>query len=472
MRKTLLTLSLFCAMGMMAQSDLVPNPPQGGFYLSGINGETTQTTNNTLVYTPGTEDIEGDIEEGIYRYINEEMEISSCPDGFKAIGSEGLDLGYDANHEFYTENIINDYSSMIGMAPDGAPVNCELTPGTYKVILASFQDDPDIPMTWTIQFTNTDSGETVTAYYITGFNDMEYGEQGCKFVGSELEGTQMFGIPKFYIESCEDGFYITNGTVKFGSFDGQPVEAEEGMAFATLIPDGPAVQSNLNPGYYTVSFLDFGAMAMVTFNYCQNQDAPDECEYYLNGFEGFEDFSDEVKFTRTVTEETYEDEDTGKEETITTVNYIIQKIHLSGAPEGFLIQAPDYVYEINYGDLDEDGEDDIEEMEETQFWFGTNDILKMPVSSEMGGIGFLGIYGDPIEWLLPEGDYTVTLFVNGTMGNVTFTVYQDDPGIVESLIDDANTAPVYYDLQGRKVANPDKGFFIKKTGNKVEKIMK
>lgn len=62
MRKFLLSSLLLSATAVFAVDQ-----PQSGFWISGINGESTQTENNTLTYVPGDED---DIEEGIYRYIN------------------------------------------------------------------------------------------------------------------------------------------------------------------------------------------------------------------------------------------------------------------------------------------------------------------------------------------------------------------------------------------------------------------
>ncbi len=38
-------------------------------------------------------------------------------------------------------------------------------------------------------------------------------------------------------------------------------------------------------------------------------------------------------------------------------------------------------------------------------------------------------------------------------------------------IDDSDAAPVYYNLQGARVENPDKGIYIKVTGSKSEKVL-
>ena len=41
---------------------------------------------------------------------------------------------------------------------------------------------------------------------------------------------------------------------------------------------------------------------------------------------------------------------------------------------------------------------------------------------------------------------------------------------VESIEADNNAAPVYYNLQGVRVANAENGLFIVKKGNKVSKV--
>lgn len=42
---------------------------------------------------------------------------------------------------------------------------------------------------------------------------------------------------------------------------------------------------------------------------------------------------------------------------------------------------------------------------------------------------------------------------------------------VEGIVSDNSVAPVYYDLSGRQIANPEKGIFIKKQGSKVSKVV-
>lgn len=72
--------------------------------------------------------------------------------------------------------------------------------------------------------------------------------------------------------------------------------------------------------------------------------------------------------------------------------------------------------------------------------------------------------------------------VEGRTGTITFTGMGSDFTInvtqgkvssgVNDIVVDAEAAPVYYDLQGRKVVGtPDKGVYIVKQGNKVSKVI-
>lgn len=452
MRKILLSSLLLSATAVFAADQ-----PQSGFWISGINGESTQTENNTLTYVPGDED---DIEEGIYRYINEAMEIKSCNDGFTIVGAEGMILGYDKDNYMGAPNLVNDKSAMMYLIEDGEPVNCELSAGTYKVILASFQEDETEPMTWMIQFYG-DASESVVSYYIYGFNGAETASQDNKFVREEIfddetgEISYMYSYPKFLVESCDDGFFIGNAdmTEIYGGDDTSTITDE--MPFAMLSLDGSPVKSELTPGYYTVNFIDMGFMAMATFLMHDNQTPADEATYYLLGFDGVTTQSDNVKFTRTENTFEYEDEETGENFSETSISYIIDKIHLASCPDGFLIKSS----------------------EEEDFSFGINSDMasflgeELMVMEDGSAIGFLGINGEAYNWNLDEGDYTVTFICNGTMGSVSFVPYGE--ASVENIeTTDENAIPVYYNLQGQRVNNPEKGIFIKVQGSKVTKIMK
>ena len=49
--------------------------------------------------------------------------------------------------------------------------------------------------------------------------------------------------------------------------------------------------------------------------------------------------------------------------------------------------------------------------------------------------------------------------------------YNSGSGIDEALTEEADATPVYYDLHGRQVSNPEAGLYIVKKGNKTEKMI-
>lgn len=64
--------------------------------------------------------------------------------------------------------------------------------------------------------------------------------------------------------------------------------------------------------------------------------------------------------------------------------------------------------------------------------------------------------------------------VEVTVGSETSTVYmfgKQTPAGVEDITVDSNAPAVYFDLQGRKVANPEKGIYIKRQGAKATKVV-
>lgn len=72
--------------------------------------------------------------------------------------------------------------------------------------------------------------------------------------------------------------------------------------------------------------------------------------------------------------------------------------------------------------------------------------------------------GGSQSWKCQKGECSIEVdIVNCTMQIVSFTGVED----VEYV---ETVAPVYYNLQGIEVANPQNGIFIKKQGNKVSKV--
>ena len=177
---------------------------------------------------------------------------------------------------------------------------------------------------------------------------------------------------------------------------------------------------------------------MIAFQYCEDRTAADASTYYLLGFNGVTTADDSMKFTRIVTES--EDEETG--EMVEAYEYVIDKLHISSCPEGFTVGTADGGF--SYG---------------VSFEFAT--MLGDAVTSN-NPTGILGIYGEPYGFELPEGDYTVSFFCNGDTGMVSFLPYEDSG--VDSIVGEGSEgSPVYYNLQGVRIANPGKGVFIKKT---------
>lgn len=72
---------------------------------------------------------------------------------------------------------------------------------------------------------------------------------------------------------------------------------------------------------------------------------------------------------------------------------------------------------------------------------------------------------------LPEGvaGRSAIIEIVGPASSLKVYVHQGESTGVNVVTVDKNS--VYYDLQGRRVANPEKGIYIKKTGNKAEKVL-
>ena len=450
MKKFILASMMMSAFGLMAQTEATP--PQTGFFISGINGVTTANENNTLNYVPGNED---DEEEGIYRYMNDNIIVEGETETITIEGFEGMTIGYDPNNFMGMPNILNDKSSSLYLTEGGNPINFELPAGSYNVILASMQDfEDETKLSWMIQFSNNDQSEPIISYYIVGLNEEEEPAQSNQFVRTVLEDEEgesvMYTYPKFYF-SGEGSFQVLNsdGSEIYGGAD--PVTESEGMGFAMLTAGGDPVELEISEGFYSLNFAPMGGMAIITFIRCEDQTPADECTYYLSGF------GNDIKFERVVEQSSYEDEDTGETIESESITYVIEKVHLSSCQEGFLINAE----------------------EEQLFSFGLYNamaaILGSTITNETG-MAMIGINGEPIGWEMDENDYTVTFFVNGTAGYIAFEVYgssEEDPdAAVEKIGDDFNQTPIYFDLMGRKINNPEKGIFIKKVGNKSIKVAK
>ncbi|MDE6033533.1 MAG: hypothetical protein K2G15_06175 [Muribaculaceae bacterium] len=58
-----------------------------------------------------------------------------------------------------------------------------------------------------------------------------------------------------------------------------------------------------------------------------------------------------------------------------------------------------------------------------------------------------------------------------TMGQyLSYIIRFDEDSAIEDIEADGYSPVEFYDLQGRKISKPEKGVFIKRQGNKTEKI--
>lgn len=440
MKKFLLASLLFSVTSMMAE------PPQTAFNLIGFNGETSASETNQLTYQPGDAD---DEEEGIYRYVNNEFVINDCADGFFAQGAEGMNLGFDEANPYGFENMVSQYSTMTSLAENGPAINCGLPAGTYKVILASFQEEGE-PMTWTMMFQSV-GGDTELSYYVVGINGMEELTQYNMLVKESLEDGDTFVYPKFLVEECPDGFRVATSDGTFlgldPAFAEMVSEVNDDSPMAFLADGGAPVPCRLSPGYYSVTFASTGTANMISFIRCEDQTADDESVYYLLGFNGITAPSESVKFERTTEE--VENEEDGTVETI--VKYCLNGFEIKTCPDdGFTVST-------------EDG----------GFAYGLNSMFAAMLGdtvSEESPFGFMGIYGSPVKCVLPEGKYDISFIVTGTAANISF-LSSTDSG-VDGIGQEDNEQPVYYDLQGRRVVNPGKGIYIMRKGVKTFKIVR
>lgn len=74
--------------------------------------------------------------------------------------------------------------------------------------------------------------------------------------------------------------------------------------------------------------------------------------------------------------------------------------------------------------------------------------------------------GKNLNVALPAGTWTFTFDAEA----LTLSVTAGEAGI-DSVIAEENAAPVYYNLHGVKVANPENGIYVVRQGNKVSKIL-
>lgn len=449
------SLQLTCGM-LFASATLWAAAPEGNLYVLGLNGQTAPSDDNCLVLGERSED---DIEEGLWRWILPEFELTTTEGTLTITDGKSLTLGFDENNEFGFTNDLTKKQAMLYMAPNGPAVNYNLPAGSYEISIALFEDiygdmGGD---SWMISVKALGGEESEDNYYLLGFNDYETPVAACRFTKEETtedgETTIIYKLPRYYVSECENGFtvYDSGEDITYGKTEAfaamGDLSDENPMAF--LGPDGEPMKCGLKEGYYDINLNATGAMAMVAFLRCEDQTAQDELNYYLVGVNGVDKIDEAYKFTRTVESGEEEDEDTGELTSYTIVTYTLDNVEITEDAE-LTVVAQDNMYAFGYND-------DMAAFLPNDF----NDI--MPFASMVAG-------GEPVKCTLTPGKYNFNFSISGVnTGLMGATSAEEDA--VEG-ISAASGSAVYYNLQGVRVANPEKGIYIKVADGKTSKVIR
>lgn len=413
--------------------------PEGNMYLLTPDA-TTPGANNELTLQERSED---DIDEGMWRYANVDFNIGSGSGTVTISDASGaFILGFDSENEFGIDNNLTATQNMVYLRQDGAPVNYELTPGSYTASLICMEDiygdmGGD---SWILQLKANFATGTTQILYIAGFNGCT--EANGAYIFSSTDSDEgLFTYPKFPVESCADGFRIYDSASESWlgadtSFGEAEITADNPIAILKV--DGDPVKCSLEPGYYSVNLSSTGAMSMISFIRCDDQTPVDEAEYYVTGLNGTNTPQEAYRLTRTETEENGE----------ITMTYELLNVAISSCDNGIRITNADGT--LSFG-LNPDYSSMI----------GDTLTEEMPLA-------FMSLNGESVGYALPAATYNVTFTINGlTEGMLSLT----DNSSVAEIEDAEDAAPVYYDMQGRRVARPAEGLFIEKRGSKVTKKM-
>ncbi|MDE6380742.1 MAG: hypothetical protein K2L11_09735 [Muribaculaceae bacterium] len=452
MKKNLLLISgiLCSAVSLQAAA------PEGNLYILGLNGDTTPSEANLLVLGERDED---DIDEGIWRWSLPEVNLTAAEGTVTVSDGASFSLGFDEDNQFGFTNDLTSSQSMIYMAQDGPAIKYNLSEGSYQVMVALFEDvEGDMGGdTWILQIKSLNSEEPTEQLYLLGFNDYTEPSAACCF--QKIEYTEdgetyfIYSLPRYFVSECEEGFTVYNAgqDVTLGQDETfasmGDVTDENPMAF--LGADGAPVKCSLKEGYYDVNLTMAGAMTMISFMICEDQTPQDELAYYLVGVNGIQTPDEAYKFDRQEITEEYEDEDTGETESYTSLIYVLKDVEIKEAAE-LTVAAQDNVYVFGYNpDLSA---------------FLPNDFSNtMPFSS-------LAVGGEALKCSLEAGKYNFNFSIsNVNTGMLAATPVEDDA--VDSITAISGT-PVYYNLQGARVANPENGIFIKVQDGKTTKVIK
>ena len=428
--------------------------PEGDLYVLGFNGATTPAPDLKLVALERSEE---DIDEGLWRWKLENLDVTVPSGSFTISGSNGFTLGFDADNDFGFSNEVSEKQTMMYLAEGGAPVNYNLKAGSYGFTLVLFEDlDGDMGGdTWMVQVSSNSVSDD-DSYFLLGFNGAETPSSAVRFVRQELEEDgetyYIYTIPRFYVDTCPEGFTVAdpaNDAVyglnpDFASMSPE-VTAENPMVF--MAPDGESVKCSLDKGYYTVNFSQTGAMAMISFIKCENQTPNNELAYYLVGVNGVTTANPEYKFTRKVENLEYEDEG----ETIVEVMV---------------------TYELN--DVAFDSTDGLTIVAE-------NDLISFGYNSDMASVmpndfsvespfAMLVANGSPLNCTLPASKYNFKFSLTGESTGM-LTAIDASENAVSEIGAEEEYAPEYYSVSGVRVQNPVDGIYIVKRGDKVSKIV-
>lgn len=99
------------------------------------------------------------------------------------------------------------------------------------------------------------------------------------------------------------------------------------------------------------------------------------------------------------------------------------------------------------------------------------------VVTEGGEQTFGGVDNKTLNtWVANEGTEVSSVTYKAVSGSATQMAYSvevtlsgSDSGVAE-IIDNNDMPAIYYNLQGMRIANPENGIFIRRQGNKVEKV--
>ena len=452
MKKNLLLISgiLCSAISLQAAA------PEGNLYILGINGDSTPSEANCLILGERDED---DIDEGVWRWSLPDINLTTAEGAVTISDGATFSLGFDENNQFGFTNDLTSSQSMIYMAQGGPEINYHLSEGSYQVMVALFEDiEGDMGGdTWILQLKSLSSEEPSENLYLLGFNGYMDPSAACSFrkieVTEDGETFSYYTMPRYFVSVCEEGFTVYNAAqdVTYGQDEAfaamGDVTDENPMAF--MGADGVPVKCLLTEGYYDVNLNMTGAMTMISFLRCEDQTPQDQLAYYLVGLNGVNTIDEAYNFDRQEVTEEYEDEETGELTTYTSLTYVLNNVEIKEASE-LTVVAQDNMYVFGYNpDMSA---------------FLPNDFNNaMPFSSMVAG-------GEALNCSLEAGKYNFNFSLSGVNAGMISALPAEEDAV--DSISGASGIPVFYNLQGVRVANPENGIFIKVVDGKTTKVVR